>query len=73
MVFHFPLHNLTHDLYNMVAWHFLLLLPQWCLILPLHGRVTRHGEMQIQLRHFFNMGLRKLARRVFFSSLSFGD
>jgi hypothetical protein len=22
---------------------------------------------------FFNMGLRKLARRVFFSSLSFGD
>jgi hypothetical protein len=51
-VFHFPLDNLAHDPYNMVVWHLLLLLPQWCLILPLHGGATGHREMQIQLRHF---------------------
>jgi hypothetical protein len=52
VAFCFPLDKLTHDPYNVVTWHLLLLLPQWCLVLPPRGRAIRHRETQIQFKHF---------------------
>jgi hypothetical protein len=52
MVFHFPSDKLVQNLYNVVVWHLLFLLPQWCFTLPLHGEAMRHKEMWIQFKHF---------------------
>jgi hypothetical protein len=40
------------DPYDVVAWHLLFLLPQWCLVLPLRGKTMGHREMQIQFKRF---------------------
>ncbi len=52
MAFHFPLDKLAQDPYNVATWHLVLLLPQWCLVLPPHGGATSHRKMWIQLKHF---------------------
>jgi hypothetical protein len=52
MAFRFPLDKLMQDSYNVATWHLLLLLPQWCFVLPLCGAATRHREIWIQLKHF---------------------
>jgi hypothetical protein len=52
VAFCFPLNKLVQDPYNVVVWHLFLLLPQWCLILPLHVEVMRHKEMHIPLKCF---------------------
>jgi hypothetical protein len=36
----------------VAAWHLFFLLPQWCLILPLHGWEIGHKKMWIQFKHF---------------------
>jgi hypothetical protein len=51
-VFHFPLDKLAQHPYDVVAWYLLLLLPQWCFVLPPHGGAMGHNEMQIQLKCF---------------------
>jgi hypothetical protein len=48
VAFHFPLDKLTQDPYDVVIWHLLLLLPQWCFTLLTCGGVTWHKETQIQ-------------------------
>jgi hypothetical protein len=52
VAFHFSLDKLTHEPYNVIAWNLFFLVPQWCLILPLHDGVTSHKEMQIQFKWF---------------------
>jgi hypothetical protein len=47
MTFHFPLDKLTQNPYDVVVWHLLFLLPQWCLVFPLCGGAMGHKEMQI--------------------------
>jgi hypothetical protein len=49
---HFPLDKLAQYPYDVAAWHLLLLLPQWCFVLPPHGEAVGHREMQIQLKCF---------------------
>jgi hypothetical protein len=44
MAFHFPLDKLAQDLYDVVIWHLIFLLPQWCFVLPPHGGAIRHKE-----------------------------
>jgi hypothetical protein len=46
-MFHFPLNKLVQDPYDVVVWHLLLLLPQWCLDLPPYGEATCHRETRI--------------------------
>jgi hypothetical protein len=41
-----------HDLYNVVVWHLLLLLPHWCFVLPHSGGVIGHRKMWIRFKHF---------------------
>ncbi len=64
MAFRFPLNKLTHDLYNVVTWHLLLLLPHWCFALPPCGEATRHREMQIRLKHFFKCDWKNLQEEL---------
>jgi hypothetical protein len=52
MTFDFPLDKLAQDFYDVVAWHLLFLLPQWCFILPPCGGTTWHRETWIQFKHF---------------------
>ncbi len=46
VAFHFPLDKLAHDPYDVATWHLLLLLAQWCFVLPSHGKAIRHKETQ---------------------------
>ncbi len=48
----FPLDKLAQDPYDVAAWHLLLLLSQWCPILPPRRRAIGHRETQIQFKHF---------------------
>jgi len=45
MAFRLPLNKLTQDPSDVGAWPLILLLPQWCLVLPPHGKATGHREM----------------------------
>jgi hypothetical protein len=45
VAFSFPLDKLAQDPYDVVAWHLLLLLSQWCFVLTLYGKATWHKEM----------------------------
>jgi len=54
----------------VVTWHFVLLLPQWCLVWPLCGEATKHKEMWIQLKHFLTSDSKNL-QKDFFVGLSF--
>jgi hypothetical protein len=47
VAFNFPLDKLAQDPYDVDAWHLLLLLSQWCFVLPLYGKATWHKEMRI--------------------------
>jgi len=39
------LDKLAQDSYDVATCHLLLLLPQWCLVLPPRGGAIRHREM----------------------------
>jgi hypothetical protein len=54
-----------YDPYNVVAYHLLFLLPQWCLALPLRGGATGHKEMWIQLKHFLASDWENLQEEFF--------
>jgi len=58
--------KLTQDLYNVVAWHLLFMLPEWCLTLPLRGRVTKHKETWIWVKHFLTSDYENLQKEFFF-------
>ncbi len=52
MVFRFPLNKLAQDPYDVGVWHLLLLIPQWCFVLPPRGGEMGHREMQIRFKCF---------------------
>jgi hypothetical protein len=47
------LDRLACDLFDVVAWHLLLLFFQWCLSFPLHEGLARHKETKVHLRWVF--------------------
>ncbi len=65
MAFCFPLDKLAQGPYDVATWHLLLLLPQWCFVLPLHGKAIGHNEMQIQLKCFLASGWKNLHEFIF--------
>jgi hypothetical protein len=59
------LDKLVHDLYNVVVWHLLIFLPQWCFALPPCGGVIGHNETCIQLKHFLTSDWENLQEKFF--------
>jgi len=49
---HFPLDKLAQYPYDVAAWHLLLLLPQWCFVLPPHGKAVGIGKCKFNLSVF---------------------
>ncbi len=70
VTFCFPLDKLAQHPYYVAAWHLLLLLPQWCLILSFCGGTTRHREIQIRLKCFLINDWENLWAQVLAISLS---
>jgi hypothetical protein len=74
VVFHFSLHKLMQDYYDVASWPLLFLLPQWYFVLHPCGWATRHNkEKWIWCKHFSIRDWKKLVIWVFFVSLSFDD
>jgi hypothetical protein len=71
VAFCFPFDKLAHDLYDVVTWHSLLLLPECCLVLSL-CRVcrgaTRHREMRIQHKCILLSNWENLKEEFFYRS-----
>jgi hypothetical protein len=44
MTFHFKLDKLAQDPYDVATQYLFLLVPQWCFVLPPHGKAMRHRE-----------------------------
>jgi hypothetical protein len=70
--FFFPLDRLAHDPYDVVGWHLFLMLPQWCLALPLMTRQHAQGNVGLT-QVFFNRWLGKPIGGVLFVGPSFHD
>jgi hypothetical protein len=65
VAFHFSLNKLAQDLYDVVIWHLIFLLPQWCLVSPPRGGAIMHREMQIGFKRFL-IGEWENLQEVFF-------
>jgi hypothetical protein len=66
MAFCFPLDKLAQYPYDVVAWHLLLLLPQWCLVLPTQRGAIGHKEMMIRLKCFLTNDWENLQEEFFY-------
>jgi hypothetical protein len=51
--FGLPFDYLTHDLFNVLAWHLFLLFFEWCIFFLPHGELARHRNIKARFDYSF--------------------